>query len=301
MNIYESLYNEHRDILRNEKVISQQSFYHYTSPVGLKGIIESKQLWFSNLEFLNDEQELFYTYNLVREIAEKLHKNAPSEFLRGVFDQYNKYLQTRKREHVSSDYYIACFSNTEDNLSLWNYYTKNENYIGYNIEFSKILIERLVHENTLHLDSSRIIHGQIIYDVKKQQELIKNALNAFNSEYISSSNSDVKRNIALFFWYLINDFSLFFKHKAFEAEKEYRIILPKGKLNNNVKLKTREHKGFFIPYIERYFDASDIKTIWLSPTNNERLVRDSLINLLNIHNYNIESINIKKSDIPLRY
>lgn len=301
MTIYESLYDRHREVLRNEKVIPQNNFYHYTSPAGLKGIIESKKIWFSNIEYLNDEQELFYTYNLVKKITEEIQVDNYSDFLKGVFDQYDKYIQTRKREHVSSDYYIACFSNSEDNLSLWHYYTKNENSIGYNIEFSKNLIERLLHENTYNLDTSRIIHGQVIYNVERQRELIKNAINDFNDAYLNSNDLQVQNNIALFFWYLVNDFSLFFKHKAFKAEKEYRIILPKGKLNNRVELKSREYNGFFIPYIERLFDVEDIKSIKLSPTNKETLVKESVINLLKMNNYNANIIKVEKSDIPLRY
>ena len=32
--------------------------YHYTSPAGLKGILETSSLWAADADFLNDAQEL---------------------------------------------------------------------------------------------------------------------------------------------------------------------------------------------------------------------------------------------------
>src|ERR1022692_1876297 len=42
--------------------------YHYTSAEGLKGIIEKNELWATSAYYLNDSAEMFYGYNVLREV-----------------------------------------------------------------------------------------------------------------------------------------------------------------------------------------------------------------------------------------
>ena len=47
--------NFRSDFEKNSKYISYHGdIFHYTSPEGLIGIIENKNLWFTNIYFLND-------------------------------------------------------------------------------------------------------------------------------------------------------------------------------------------------------------------------------------------------------
>ena len=51
-----------------------RDIYHYTSVDGIIGILRNKELWFTNIYFLNDNQELFYTYKLIDEVIKEIKK-----------------------------------------------------------------------------------------------------------------------------------------------------------------------------------------------------------------------------------
>lgn len=59
--------------------------------------------------------------------------------------------------------FVCCFSLEDDSLLLWNYYTKEINNQGYNIEFDdKKLIKSILHNNPL-LDGCGLSFGVVDY------------------------------------------------------------------------------------------------------------------------------------------
>ena len=57
--------------MRKEDAIRQRLF-HYTTQSGLRGIIENRCLWFTNILYLNDATEFEYTFKMVQEELEKV-------------------------------------------------------------------------------------------------------------------------------------------------------------------------------------------------------------------------------------
>ena len=54
--------------------------YHYTSPEGILGIIESNSLWATDINYLNDSSELRYIYGLVERIVKAKRKEWNPDF-----------------------------------------------------------------------------------------------------------------------------------------------------------------------------------------------------------------------------
>ena len=294
--MYKRLYDEFMQELRNRKLNSNQTIYHYTSANGLNGILNSKKIWFSNTRFLNDEQERCYTYKLIIDEINKMPKSPLNEGLISYYDENSKEKNNVNTNYFEYDYYIACFSNNKDSLSLWNYYTKSDNSTGYNIEFDK---NELI--NNLDL-TAMDIHGQVIYKENEQRELIKKILKRYNEEYnkIKEDDIDSRLNMGTYMSLLISFYSLFFKHPAFEHEEEYRIAIGKNSINNNkFKCKFRAYKDFFIPYFEKDFNKSCIKSITISPTQKQKITQESIKKMLSEMSY--KNIKVVNSDIPLRY
>lgn len=299
--IFEQIYQNQISKLKEKNYTNNNIFYHYTSSSGLHNILKEKCLRFSNIEYLNDASELFYTYNLVKDIATEQNTHSQSEFYLGIIEEFSKYILNKERHKFCSEYYIASFSNSQDSLSLWNYYTKDLHSVGYNIAFNiPQLIKTQEAKLKENLDSSRILMGNAIYNAETQCNILKGALEEFNNAYIQEKNQDIKINISLFAWYFINDCSIFFKHPSFMAEEEYRIVLPKGMfLQKKDFVKIRESGNLFIPFIELHFQNKDISSIMISPTNKNKLVLKGLSALLETYGY--ENIEILNSKIPLRY
>jgi len=285
--------------LRELKINDEDTMFHYTSSGGLLGILKGKSIWFSNIKFLNDEQEVSYTHKMLLEEIEELSRNQPSNFLTGLKDYYSPNLKDKSSNNCNnnifeSEYYVACFSNNKDSLSLWNYYTKSENSTGYNIEFNKELFI-----NSLKL-TAMDIHGQVIYDKEKQRRLIKNFLTKFNNSFENTTDRSVISNLCSKANLIISFYSLFFKHPAFENEEEYRVLIEKNRINDDkFKCSYREYRDFFIPYTEKKFIKKCIKSIRISPTQKKQITKDSVERMLKDFGY--KKVPVNNSEIPLRY
>lgn len=91
------------------------TIYHYTSAPGFQGIIENRELWLTNTEFVNDITEC---------------KMLQEEAKNGLFNEeelsFNKYLKERWKDFIcgkeSNNYYIASFSKESDSLEQWRAY-----------------------------------------------------------------------------------------------------------------------------------------------------------------------------------
>ncbi|MGN0014841.1 MAG: hypothetical protein ACI37T_05430, partial [Candidatus Gastranaerophilaceae bacterium] len=140
----------------------------------------------------------------------------------------------------------------------------------------------------------------------KQKNLIKNSMKDFNNAYINNNtNSFIKEFLILHYRSLIDMFSLFFKYPKFEIEKEYRIVCAIHDANKEkdieipYPLETRIKNNIIIPYFKMPFKKENIKSVTISPTNKDNIVKQSLKQFLEINKY--ENVEIKHSDIPLRY
>lgn len=283
LNIYNYIREE---FFKNKK----EKIYHYTSPYGLKSIIENKKIWFSDIKFMNDEREILYTYDLVVKCLGNL-TDINKEFSNHILNYYNNIKNLNKNPYKHS-FFISCFSTDNDNLSLWNNYTKNENKIGYCIEFDSKFIEDYIEKLNLDFDTSMIEQREVIYNKEEQINLISQALHL-----IDQQDDDILMK-CFTFNSIIYDYCTFFKHPSFKVEKEYRIIIPDF---HTVKPLTRIVNGLIVPYVEIDFKEERVKSITLSPTNKQNIAIDGIESLLSISNYNLSLDNIYKSQIPLRY
>lgn len=282
--------------------IKEQIVYHYTSPEALKEIIKSKTLWLSDIHYMNDKSEIEYTKTLlIKILANK--ENLNEDFLNVIINCLNIGENASKDIYIprafKRQHYVTSFSLSSDELSLWNYYTKNDQKGGYNIGFN---IKKMLNKFEL-LKYGKIIDGKIIYKESEQQRIINLLLDKFNERYNESEDSLSQDMLIEGFMSFINILSLFFKSEVFAAEKEYRIIFTDYTSRNhstksqNYKREYRILNGTFIPYVQQDFSSNDIESITASP-----LIDFSLSSGLNsfLRDNDIK-IEVTKSKIPLRY
>lgn len=282
--------------------------YHYTTPNALLKILTQRELWFSDIEYLNDESETSHTYRMLQELLFELKDSIISDFNTGIHNEINNVLNDIEPETLwkyvhKRNFFVASFSNDRDNLPLWSYYTKNSNMAGYNIGFNKKIIHKISH---LILGKSFFFtYGNIIYDEQQQKEILKNALLDYNEVFRNCEKKDEK-NIIESFKGLLIIFSLFFKKECFKVENEYRIVIdnptdPLMKEDCAYENKFREQKGYFVPYITSSFEPDDIESISISPTIGKDYYEKGTKRMLLNFNYHKAHQNVAKSNIPLRY
>src|SRR5215211_5886688 len=69
----------------------RKPLYHYTDGHGLKGIIESGQVWFTDYRHLNDPSELVHGIDIAHEVARGLAASADGQvrlFLELIIDMF---------------------------------------------------------------------------------------------------------------------------------------------------------------------------------------------------------------------
>lgn len=277
-----------------------EEIYHYTSPVGLKGILENHSLWFTHYRFLNDKSEKKYTYKLLEECLlmykEKLDDGFFAQIMRGLHhniihhskvDWFNDIYQV-------PEYYIASFACNGDSLSLWNYYTKNANKTGYNIRFT-------LKELTQSLQKGNYDVRKIIYDRREQEDKIARLLLGFSEAWDEQRGMVFLAILVALFWEMIDEASLAFKSPAFQDECEIRIVY-KANEKHKVAERFREMNGIFVPYFDDEFEKKSVKGITISPTQQDELAVEGIGRLLEHYGYdNVEKQEVKVSEVPLRY
>jgi hypothetical protein len=278
--------------------------YHYTSPEGLLGILENNSLHFSHMLCLNDKCEQKYTYELILEVLNEQKQYLEEELYnlirsRAEYTTSCDYLNCETEVLGREDFYVMSFSQDNDNLSLWNNYTKSINKTGYNIQFTA---SNLV-ENIEKVFSTKFVRfAPVCYDKQKQKKALTDCILEYNHKY-KSSKTPKEELLHLMYEFIV--YSLFFKYSKFDVEKECRIVISNISHVQDKNIDFYVKDGLFIPYLEyKLPECTDVENrlieeIKISPICNRELTKYSLNKLLNKTKYHF--VPISYSDIPLRY
>jgi hypothetical protein len=271
--------------------------YHYTNLNGLSGIINSSELWLSNLYFLNDKNEFELGLNFVIEQLES-YKNGfsvlrPTKYFIEALEKAIDFIKEKDAP------YILSMTANNDLLSQWRGYTNNG--VGVNIGFNK----NFFIENDLKV-------YKCIYNIEKQKEIMNHILTQSIFMYIGMADSQgifkdsddidlsqYDKAVTAAGQYFI-DRTIFFcsliKDKSFEEEDEWRLLLVDEKVEINFINGGNYFKPFKKLKIKNLNDS--INEIMLGPNSEQELCGSSIKMLLKKHKIGIEKL--KFSEIPYR-
>ena len=91
--------------------------HHYTDLDGLRGIVENDDLWLTNAQYSNDEEELEHGYQVARTVVREEQEKPPTPEGRLYIDHLEKLLNASH-----SQCYVCCFCQKGDLLSQWRGY-----------------------------------------------------------------------------------------------------------------------------------------------------------------------------------
>ncbi len=107
--------------------------YHYTTVAGLDGILRSRELWATDLRFLNDSEEYLYTVNLVLAEVERQRESSTDPLDIAELDALGH--MVRGEEEVIPSVFVFSMSANGDQLSQWRGYGKGGGFaLGFNAE-----------------------------------------------------------------------------------------------------------------------------------------------------------------------
>ncbi|WP_125916850.1 DUF2971 domain-containing protein [Hymenobacter coccineus] len=220
--------------------IDLDKLYHYSTPGGFNGILRSRSLWMTNIQYQNDIEEYKYATKLAFEV---IKEDYPGINQTALFID-------------SNIVHIYTFSLTEQNdlLSQWRGYSPNG---GFAFAFNKELLESVVKDNNLEL-------VRCIYDKDEQKEYIRSKvigmqpadfleMQAKSAQVSHDNNTGEGYRYNMFIRGMraltISYHAARLKHPKFAEEKEWRLIkrLSESEIDN---VKLREGKDILIPYVE---------------------------------------------------
>lgn len=281
------------------------NLYHYTKPEKLLSILESGTIRFSNALYLNDKEEVTYSYKLIVSLINEmkgLNEDLFSKIKEYFYKKYKNIIDGDDNFFNKYEYYTISFSTDSDNLTLWNNYSKGQTYTGYNIGFCK---KDLIDD--MERQGFKSVYGNIIYNQDVQITVLKLIFDKWNKQYEklltcrkTAKNNEKLQDTLFELIDILSIISLFFKNPYFRDEKEYRIIFISHFSTNTYKqTKIFEKNGLFIPYIEYRFLKRTVSSINIGPTLDENIFYTSTCRML--ANFGYEKKTINRSKIPLRY
>lgn len=281
--------------------------YHYTSLCGLKGIVENRNIWLTDCQYLNDTTEYIHAIDFLKIAVNETKSKYENEFIQNIEDQSSNYEAKEIILTITSGvigsfeslcrYFIFCASANKDSLPMIQY-SKGErkSSLCLGISFDRYnFLERMT-------DHSNFKVYKVVYNDNEKLDIIKRIIDV---EYNAWKKCNIPLNIIKSdFQRSFNDIRLLFKHNSFSYENEMRIIaaipkenLKEGETINNITYKHRQYMGFSIPYITFPILVESIFEIITSPGFGDE-DSDELMNIVKINDLKCE---ISKSRIPIRF
>lgn len=257
--------------------------FHYTTPSGLLGILDSRKLWATHARFLNDAKELDYGLALIRDV---LCSYPPGNLVAAAAD------------HLRSSrpaYFLACFSAVDDLLSQWRAYSRNAT--GYSVGFD-------MH----HLPADHL--AEVVYDPAIQDAAVRSAVDDHLKQVGEYPEDFLRFSLRAALLRL----AIQFKHPTFQEEREWRLIYcleddHSGFDYTSWRATFRASDRFIVPYMEVELptkpgaldkDLLHLESVRIGPTANPEEARYALTWMLWRYGYSDTETSVRSSDTPLR-
>ncbi len=273
-----------------------ETLYHYTNLNGLQGIIQSSEIWFSNLYFLNDSSEYQLGLNLIIKQLETYKEGfsvlRSTKYFIEALEKAIIFLRDKQPP------YILSLTANDNLLSQWRGYTNNG--VGVNIGF----------KSSFFIDK-KINIFKCIYEPEKQKAIVEKIVSDAIFMFISISdtqgifkNSEEKEltiydnAITIAGRHFMKRTSLFcslIKDQSFYEEDEWRALM-----YNDEQPFFLNKSNYFKPYKKFIIEDlnSIIEELTIGPNSDKELCFLSIEMLLK--KYQIETSKIKSSNIPYR-
>jgi hypothetical protein len=300
----EQLSQKWHDSWRNLHAPIPDCLFHYTSAIGLHGILSSNRLWATNISYLNDASELTYACELVKQSLEshqsRYNSEAIMEFLRRSALTFNVF-------EGPFDVYVTCFCEEGDLLSQWRAYGASGG--GYAIG----LESKMVGFRTPLASKKDFFLRKVVYDTAIQRQLVDDVINGVCSilkDTVDRHGEKQAYNVISKSYKLLSmqiaEFLFCFKSPTFVEEKEWRAVYISAVQDDLARIQFRVVAGGIVPYVELDLSPSvgptagkiPIEKIVHGPTLHPVLTKKALQLILRKIGYAF--VEIAGSDIPLR-
>ena len=247
--------------------------FHYTDQSGLCGIIKNKNIWASNIYYLNDSAEFTAASDLAKEHIDRRKKTAKKN-QSTILDAIGSGVV----QSIGMNVFVCSFSGKGDQLGQWRGYCNGG--AGFSIGFSYDFLND-------RAKLSNVILGRCIYNKKQHIELINEMIDSLISDFETKFNgTDMEHRFIRFKGHAGAKFTKcapLIKNNNFRTEDEWRLITRPMPFSDSFKY--RAGKSMLTPYFEFQLvkdphDALEIKKVIVGPCPHIDLSINSVTGLL---------------------
>jgi hypothetical protein len=229
--------------------------YHYCSIAALRSIIESKELWLTNIFFMNDALEVKWLYQKAASVVEQRRNGARTvkdlaqrTDLHLYYSAITEYLrQSFGFGHV----YCACFTDRPDDLSQWR---------GYAAEGRGVAVRLDLDEIKQHNGGDQLLGRLRDERVRYDEGQLEKEIEAVVEEYLPTV-FDVDQGLpirqAWLAYLTLSSKAPYYKNPKFEAEAESRILLRPDSHCADIDAAIRE-----VERLTKHFPGEQKRKVW---------------------------------------
>ncbi len=240
-----------RDNLLALNDVPPRFLYHYSVTEPVVSILEKNELWATNAVFMNDESEIRYAANTLRQILKDV-ANDP-EFISVDVENLSRALTPLERVlanlHSYVEVFVACFSSEQDQLSQWRAYGQSG---GLSIGFDSSGLRKLIDDQP-----GNLALVQVSYDDTENSRRIYALVKSWLAMYLESLHKDARTKPHVEAMLFAQSFALHaisIKDNAFAEEKEWRLVWVRPRFPHTLpeepfEINFRVANGMAVPYI----------------------------------------------------
>lgn len=275
-------------LVKNEIVPGVPLLYHYTTAEGIFGIVREKELWLTNVNYLNDKSECIHAFELCEELLEAKVKNNESSIFNVLL---NGFREIRKDEGFPN-VFVGSLSTLGDQLSQWRGYSR---YNGLSLGFDYPSLHQ-------HVGKQEMAIFPCVYSEEKKISAIETFIKAYARFKNNGSEpgrdykwrGESEKIFAGSFHEMLGILSPILKNNAFSEESEYRIVYIKPKTGENPESKYRLKNGIIVSYIPCKVEMPFLRKILVGPSNKSELMMKSISDFVG------NQIEVIPSKVPFR-
>lgn len=198
--------------------------WHYTTGPGLLGILQSGQIFATQVACLNDSTETLYAQRLYKAaVLEAGKQHGDNAMVKSLIGYLEKEFSDDSTTAASSPskFFIACFTTKKNDLSQWRAYADQGGENGYAIGFrvggffgpSNRLVVRVNYDRELHLEIARTVaEATIQHFIKGLEDDPGRSPDAWAGEFFQTWDEYIYRLAPII------------KDPGFKDEDEVRIV-----------------------------------------------------------------------------
>lgn len=310
----EDLNHIENGILLLDSIEDINQVYHYTTAGGLKDILEEKNFKITHSNFLKDNSNIKYTYEIIIDTLTDMINRENNHSVVRMLDLIKSdislvrdrevgpgNIKVRSREGRPSEF-VLTFSLNKDAMTVWSKYAGEGSYnAGFTLSELLYIFEQFT--------EFPYIPGKVIYDVEKQKSIIELKTLQFLEVYLKHSHHFTPEMLNLFlirYTSSVRLYSNFFKNPAFYSDEEFRIIFYNYRHLNYVVPDYHIRDNIFLPTVETFSKKLNnfhfpLESITVGPSFYQEMAKESLSYLLVDLGFDLDSISLLSSEIPFSF